>query len=194
MPILQIGMCRNLVTALSLTSSTYLTTVARGFCWLVSLDSSLRIEKGPVLHCFTSYSTTAGTMAFLTIIVVLVWPQDNFLAIFESGNGKLCSATKFVNRVSLRIFCICIHCKKVRHTSCGVLRFLQPGIFLCDRMLLQIMLASVIHFDVYHTHFAKGMFDTLSTFTYPQVLDRPFILKLACISFFSMVVASSFLP
>ena len=56
-------------------------------------------------------------MAFLTIIVLLVRPQENFLVIFESGNiclhrrvkwsatanGKLCSATKFVNRVSLRI-------------------------------------------------------------------------------------------
>ena len=58
-------------------------------------------------------------MACLTIIVVLDRPQENFLAIFVSGNiclhrrvkwsatanGKLCSATKskFVNSVSLRI-------------------------------------------------------------------------------------------
>ena len=34
------------------------------------------------------------------------------------------------------------------------------------------------------THFAKGMLDTLTTFTYLRVLDRPFILILACISLF----------
>ena len=116
-PILQIGMSRNPVTALSLISSKYLTTIATVFCWLVSLHSSHRNEKGPVLHCFTSSSSKAGAMAFLTIIVVLVRPQVNFLAIFESGNiclhrrvkwsataiGKLCSTTQFVNRVSLRI-------------------------------------------------------------------------------------------
>ena len=61
---------------------------------------------------------------------------------------------------------------------------MQPGVFLCDWNLLQIILACVIHFDVYHTHFAKGMLDTLSTFTYPRVLDRPFILILACMSLF----------
>ena len=43
-------------------------------------------------------------------------------------------------------------------------------------MLLQIILASVIHFGVYHAHFAKGMLDTLSTFTYPRVLDRLLLL------------------
>ena len=91
MPILQIGMSRNPVTALSLTSSKYLTTIAtRVFCWLVSLDSSHPNEKGPVLHCFTTSSSKAGAVAFLTIIVVLdsdlVQPQENYLAIFESGN------------------------------------------------------------------------------------------------------------
>ena len=44
-PILQIGMSRNPMTALSLTSSKYLTTLARVFCWLVSLDSSHPNEK-----------------------------------------------------------------------------------------------------------------------------------------------------
>ena len=115
-PILQIGMYRNPVTALSVTSSKYLTTIAKVFCWLVLLDSSHPNEKGPVLHCFTS-SSKAGAMAFLTIIVVLVQPQENFLAIFECGNiclqsrvkwsatanGKLFSAMTFVNRVSFRI-------------------------------------------------------------------------------------------
>ena len=83
----------------------------------MSLDSSHPNEKGPVLHYFTSYSSKVGTMTFVTIIVVLVRSRENFLAIFESvniclhrrvkwsvtPNGKLCSTTKFVNRVSLRI-------------------------------------------------------------------------------------------
>jgi len=63
--------------ALSLTSSKYLTTIARVFRWLVSIESSHSNEKGPVLHCFTSSSFKAGAMAFLTIIVVLVRPQEN---------------------------------------------------------------------------------------------------------------------
>ena len=57
-------------------------------------------------------------------------------------------------------------------------------VVLCDLMLLQIVLVSVIHFDAYHTHFAKCIFDTLSTFSYPRVFERPFILILACISLF----------
>ena len=89
-------------------------------------------------------------MAFLTIIIVLdsdlVRPlQENFLDIFESGNiclhrrvkwsaianGKLCSSTKFVNRVSLQITSSvsAFTVKKVCNSSCGVLQFLQPGVF-----------------------------------------------------------------
>ena len=105
-PILQIGMSRNPVTGLSLTSSMYLITIARVFCWLVSLDSSHPNEKGPVLYCFTSASSKAGEMAFLTIIVILVRPQENILAIFESGNICLhrrvkCSATGNASLMSI---------------------------------------------------------------------------------------------
>ena len=57
-------------------------------------------------------------------------------------------------------------------------------IYLNCRPIVLLIIASVIHFGVYHTHIAKGMPNTLSTFTYPRVLDRPFILILACISLF----------
>ena len=55
MPILQIGMSKNPVTALSITSLKYLTTIARVLCWLVSLDSSHPNEKRPSFALFHTF-------------------------------------------------------------------------------------------------------------------------------------------
>ena len=199
-PILQISMSRNPVTALSLTSSKYSTTIARVFCWLVSLDLSHKNEKGPVLRCFTSSSSKAGAMAFLTIIVVLVRPQENFLAIFESGNiclhrrvkwsatanGKLSSATKFVNIVSLRITSS-VSAFTVKKIVTGAVVFCDFCSRVCFSVILQIILAS-------HTLF-KRLARYLIDF-YITTGTRPSIYLDTCRYIFvsSLVVPSSFLP
>ena len=122
-PILQIGMSRNPVTALPLTSSKYLTTIATAFCRLVSLHSSQPNEKSKILHCFTSCSSKVGAMACLTIIVVLVRPQENVLVIFESGNvclhrrvkwsattnGKLCSQRNLLTEFRFELHLLYTH-------------------------------------------------------------------------------------
>ena len=82
------------------------------------------------------------------------------------------------------IFCICIHCKNkfvtwavMFYDFCSRVSFSVIKSFFKSFLPPWSTLMSI-------THFAKGMLDTLSTFIYPQVLDRPFILILACTSLF----------
>lgn len=110
-PTLQIGMSKNRVTAWL---SKYRTSIARVFSEFLSLLSSQAKENGFVLQFWTTSLWSWGARAFLTIMVVFVRPQANFLAIWLSenmdlqslvkwsatANGMLCSAIKFENKNS----------------------------------------------------------------------------------------------